>query len=132
MWVSPTSSPVRLGVSPAAAPTPTGIFNQRFEALFPPALEPWVAWSALLPTGCLVYLCANVGPRGATHILPAQFSATLSPALSVYLRECGAAGSASGQTACPVCPTLRQSRSHHGNASPLHPSARLRPSYQSG
>ena len=36
-WVSPTTSPVRLGVSPAAAPTPTGIFNQRFEALFPGA-----------------------------------------------------------------------------------------------
>ena len=38
--------------------------------------------------------------------LPAPFSATLSPALSVYLRECGVAGSASGQTACPVGPTL--------------------------
>ena len=37
LWVSPTTSPVRLGVSPAAAPTPTGIFNQRFEALFPGA-----------------------------------------------------------------------------------------------
>ena len=43
--------------------------------------------SALLPTLCLVYLCANVGPRGATHALPAPFSATLSPALSVYLYE---------------------------------------------
>ena len=30
-------SPVRLGVSPAAASTPTGVFNQRFEALFPHA-----------------------------------------------------------------------------------------------
>ena len=54
--------------------------------------------------------------------LPAPFSATLSPALSVYLRKCGAAGSASGQTACPFRPTLRQSWSHHGNASPLRPS----------
>ena len=36
-WVSPTTSPVRLGVSPAAAPTPRGAFNQRFEALFPRA-----------------------------------------------------------------------------------------------
>ena len=55
--------------------------------------------------------------------LPAPFSATLSPALLVLpVRECGAAGSASGQTACPVCPTLLQSRSRHGNASPLHPS----------
>ena len=35
LWVSPTTSPVRLGVSPAAATTPTGVFNQRFEALFP-------------------------------------------------------------------------------------------------
>ena len=34
LWVSPTTSPVRLGVSPAAAPTPRGTFNQRFEALF--------------------------------------------------------------------------------------------------
>ena len=35
LWVSPTTSPVRLGVSPAAAPTPMGVFTQRFEALFP-------------------------------------------------------------------------------------------------
>ena len=35
LWVSPTTSPMRLGVSPAAAPTPTGIVSQRFEALFP-------------------------------------------------------------------------------------------------
>ena len=37
LWVSPMTSPVRLGVSPAVAPTPTGAFNQRFEALFPGA-----------------------------------------------------------------------------------------------
>ena len=36
--------------------------------------------------------------------LPAPFSATLSPALSVYLRECGAAGSASGHTPAPFVP----------------------------
>ena len=35
MWVSPVNSPVRLGVSPAAASTPTGVFNQWFDALFP-------------------------------------------------------------------------------------------------
>ena len=38
LWVSPTTSPVRLGVSPAAAPTPRGAFNKRFEALFPRAV----------------------------------------------------------------------------------------------
>ena len=35
LWVSSTNSPVRLGVSPAAASTPTGVSSQRFEALFP-------------------------------------------------------------------------------------------------
>ena len=45
LWVFPTNSPVRLGVSPAAASTPTGVFNQRFEALFP--------WAGAL--GCTVY-----------------------------------------------------------------------------
>ena len=53
-------------------------------------LEPWVTRSALLPA--------------------------VRPGLSV--RECGAAGSASGQTACPVGPTLCQSRSRHGESSP--------------
>ena len=35
LWVSLTSSPVILGVSPADASTPTGVFNQWFEDLFP-------------------------------------------------------------------------------------------------
>ena len=37
LWMSPMTSPVRLGVFPADAPTPTVAFNQRFEALFPGA-----------------------------------------------------------------------------------------------
>ena len=103
LWVSPTTSPVRVGVSPAAAPTPTGVFNQRFEALFPRA-------GAL---GCAV--C---------------FTPRHSPGLSMH--ECGATGSASAGTACAVCPTLRQSQSRHSHESHLRPGARLRPSYQSG
>ena len=94
LWVSPRTSPVRLGVSPAAAPTPTGVFNQRFEALFPRA-------GAL---GCAVCLA------------PLRLS-------GLSVRERGAAGSASSQTACSVSPTLRQSGSRHSHASPLHPSA---------
>ena len=66
LWVSPTTSPVRLGVSPAAAPIPTGSFNQRFEALFPlaGALRYGVCFAR--PPFILVYLCASVGLRGAT------------------------------------------------------------------
>ena len=80
LWVSPTTSPVRLGVSPAAAPTPMGVFTQRFEALFPRA-------------GALGFKVC--------------FAPRVRLGLSVH--ECGAAGSASGQTACPVRPTLRPS-----------------------
>ena len=101
-------------------PTPTGIFNQRFEALFPCA-------GAL---GCMVcFICARMWGRGVLPTaLPAPFSATLSPALWVYLcrmwghRVCS----------CPVHPTLCQSQSRHGHESPLRPCARLRPSYRSG
>ena len=60
------------------------------------------------------------------HVLPALCLPVLhhseSSPLGLSVHECGAAGSASGQTACPVCPTLRQSRSRHGHGSPLRPS----------
>ena len=125
LWVSPMTSPARLGVSPAATPTPTGVFNQRSEALFPQA-------GAL---GCAVvcfsarrssvwFICGRMWCRKVLPAtLPAPLSATLSPALWVYLCKCGAAGSASARTACAICPTLRQSQSRHSHASPLHPSA---------
>ena len=86
LCVSPRTSPVRLGVSPAAVPTPTGVFNQRFEALFPGA-------GAL---GCMVcllrcpqfvrFICGRIWCRGVLPTtLHALFSASLSPALLVYL-----------------------------------------------
>ena len=114
-------------------PQPPWAFSIRGLRLYFPELEPWVAWSASLPAVSPVYLCVNVGPWVATPALPAPLSATLeSGPLGLSVRECGFAGSASGQTACPVDPTLRQSWSCHGNASPLHPGAHLRPSYRSG
>ena len=92
LWVSPRNSPVRLGVSPASASTPTGIFNQWFEALFP-------CTGAL---GCAV----SFAPP------------TIPPSLS--MRECAAEGSASGRTACPVRSTVcHVSGSGWGNVSPL-------------
>ena len=72
---------MRLGVSPTDASTPAGVFNQRFEALFPRAgaLGGMVSFAPLLFLP--VYLCTNVGPRGLLAVtLPAPFvpqSATL-------------------------------------------------------
>ena len=79
------TSPVRLGVSPAAAPTPTGVFNQRFEALFPRAgALGYVVCFA--PCRLSWFVCARMWGLGVLPAaLPAPFSATLSPALSVYL-----------------------------------------------
>ena len=133
LWVSPPTSPVRLGVSPAAAPTPTGVFNQRFEALFPPSWSPGLLGLLHSPLFIPVYLCAGVGSRGATHCsaCPALCHSESNP-LSLSVCKCRAAGSASGLTACPVRPTLHQSRSRHDHSSPLRPGARLRPSYRSG
>ena len=79
-------------------------------------------WSASLPAVCPVYLFANVGPRGATRCsaCPVLCHSESGP-LGLSVCKCGAAGSASGQTACADCPTLRQSGSRLGNASPLCP-----------
>ena len=69
LWVSPTNSPVRLGISLAAAPTPTGVFSQRFEALFSRA-------GALGCVVCLApqlfsrFICARMwDPRSASCCL---------------------------------------------------------------
>ena len=85
LWVSPMTCPVRLGVSPAAAPTPTGIFNQRFEALFPRAGA--LGYVVCFAPCCLSwFICARVWGHGVLPAaLPVPFSATLCLALSVYL-----------------------------------------------
>ena len=55
---------MKLGISPAAASTPTGVFNQKFEAFFPRSgALGCVVCFAPLPF-LLVYLCTNVGLQG--------------------------------------------------------------------
>ena len=76
---------MRLGVSPAAALTPTGIFYQRSEALFPGtgALGYRICFTPLCSSWSI---CERVWGRGVlSTVLPAPFSATLSLALSVSL-----------------------------------------------
>ena len=97
-------------------PQPPWVFSLRGLRLYFPELEPWVHGLLLSPLFVPVYQCMNVGLRGATRrsACPVLRHSESGP-LGLSVRECGAAGSASGQTACPVCPTLRQSRSRHGN-----------------
>ena len=130
LWVSPTTSPMRLGVSSAAAPTHTGVFNQRFEALFPcaGALGYAVCFAPRHLSGLSVHECGVAGSASGWTACPILRHSESSP-LGLSVRECVAAASASGQTACPFC---HQSWSRHGHMSPLRPSAHLRPSYRTG
>ena len=70
-----------------SAPTPTGVFNQRYEALFPRAGALGYLVCFAPPLSVPVYLCANVGPRGLLVVrLPAPFvphSASLGPAMAM-------------------------------------------------
>ena len=84
LWVSPTNSPVRLGVSPTAA-TPTDFFSQRFQGF--------------------LFLCWNPGLHGLSC------SPVVPPGLSSH--ECWAAQSSSHclamgplQPSCPSPPLL--------------------------
>ena len=63
-----------LGVSPTAASTPTDVFNQWLEALFPGAVALGCA-VCLAPQFFLpVYLCVNVEPQSLLAVaLPALF-----------------------------------------------------------
>ena len=100
LWVSPTTSPVRLGVSPAAAPNPTGSFNQRSEALFPLSWSPGLRSLLRSPLFVGVYPCESVGPRGTPRhsACPVLCHSEAGP-LGLSVCECRVAGSASGQTA---------------------------------
>ena len=62
LWVSPTSSPVRLGVSPAATSTPC-FFSLRGLRLYFPALEPWVVQSVSLPCRSSWFLSVRMWGR---------------------------------------------------------------------
>ena len=132
LWVSPMTSPVRLGVSPAAAQPPQA-FSIRGLRLYFPTLEPWVARSALFPAVCPVYLCGNVGPRGATRCsaCPILRHSESGP-LGLSVRECGAACSALVRLPAPFVPHSASLGPAMATRVLFAPTARLQPSYQSG
>ena len=125
-------SPVRLGVSPAAVATPTGIFNQRFEALFPRggALGYVVCFA---PHRSSQFIYVRMWSHGVLPTsLPAPFSATLSPTLSVYQFANVGQGLLVVRLPAPLVPHSASVSPAMANTSPLRSGARLCPSYRSG
>ena len=66
----PMNSPVRLGVSPGAASTPTGVFNDRFEALFLCTGTLGFVVSLTPQLFLMVYLHTDVGPPAPPAVAP--------------------------------------------------------------
>ena len=81
LCVSATNSPVRLWVSPTDASTHTGVFNQRFEGLFPHTGALGCAVCFASPAFLPVYLCVNVGSQGLPATTLWGLPATAWPAL---------------------------------------------------
>ena len=77
---------VRLGVSSAAAPTPTGVFNQRFEVLLP-CLKLWVIQSVLLPSCSSQFICTWMWDH-PVHNPPPHQVLQLPPCCSSSLPSC--------------------------------------------
>ena len=75
---------MRLGVSPAAASTPMGVFNQRFEALFPCARALGCEVCFAPPLFLPVYLCTNMGLQG---LLAAAWPAPFHNPLPSWVRQ---------------------------------------------
>ena len=69
LWISPTNSPVRLGVSPAAASTLKG-FSVSGLRLYFPELEPWVARSVSLPLCPSRFICPQMWDHKVHQPLP--------------------------------------------------------------
>ena len=127
--LGPCGSPVRLGVSPAAASTPKG-FSISGLRLYFSELEPWDCSICFAPPlFLLVYLRANVGPPALLATTswdpPAApfWLAAAVPALLHNPRPC----SILQLLSCPP-----RSSCHHVAVSPLQLAVHLCPSYLSG
>ena len=78
---------MRLGVSPAATSTPTGVFNQRFEALFPRAgalLSNGLLHSRAVPPGLSMHKCGIAG-SASLSVSPLHSRFLSPPLLPVWM-----------------------------------------------
>ena len=74
LWVSPTDSPVRLGVSTATATPLPRCFQSEVLRLYFPTLEPWVVWSVLLPSCSSQFICMQTWDHPLFQPLPCHKS----------------------------------------------------------
>ena len=103
--LGPCGSPVRLGVSPAAASTPKG-FSISGLRLYFPMLEPWGCKVCFAPPLFLpVYLHTNMGPPGPpAAVLPASCSLAHPTPQSATLL--GSPAQPCRESSLPSCPSL--------------------------
>ena len=83
LWVSPMNSPVRLRVSAADASTPTGVFNQWFETVFPPRRSPGLrslSQSPVVPPSLSTHECGTA-QSSSHHIAESSPPSCPSPSL---------------------------------------------------
>ena len=88
-------------------PQPPRVFSLRGLRLYFPALEPWVARSALLPLQFLpVYLCVNVGLQGLPATTLWGLLAAAWPAHSTIRHLTGSTSHhLAANSLCPGCPS---------------------------
>ena len=98
LWVSPMNSPVRLGVSPTAASTPTGVFNQWFEALFPCAGLGGLSRSPVVPPRLSTLEC---GTTCSTNSL----ARSINCCFAGQLQPCPPWSASCQLTMSPLCPS---------------------------
>ena len=85
LWVCPTSSPVRLGVSPTAASTPTGVFSQRFGGFIFLSQNPGLhglSCFPVVPPGLSACKCGTACSASCRLARPSPLAATLPCVLS--------------------------------------------------
>ena len=129
------TSPVRLGVCPAAAPTHTGVFSQKSSNFISLHWSPGLHSLLCSPRYSSQFIYARMWGHGVLPTdLPALFSTTLSPALLAYLcTNVGPQGLLVVRLPAPLVPhsaSLGAATATRVLSAP--PRCLSRPSYQSG
>ena len=98
---------MRLGAPAAATSTPTGVFNQRFEALFPPCWSPGLCGLLHSPSAPPSLFALEHGTAGSTSRCPVRSASCPLPTLLHNMPPCWVRQpSPYHKSSPPGCPSL--------------------------